>query len=108
MSLELKLYIIVMSILCTPLFFWAVVSINNQNRQKMFGEDPRDQVGCGQMIAVTLLRGLLAGAPPLIAGLFIAAWAENPSGNIIFCLFTVYVVLLAAGASKAWDKFNGS
>ena len=44
----------------------------------------------------------------LIAGLFIAAWAESPSGNIIFCLYTVYVVLLAAGASKAWDKFNGS
>jgi hypothetical protein len=78
MNLELKLYLIVMSIFCTPLFFWMVVTRNNQYRQRVFGEDPRDQVGCQQMIVVSLVRILLAGAPPLIAGLFIAMWAEDP------------------------------
>ena len=108
MNLELKLYLIVMSIFCTPLFFWMVVTRNNEYRQRVLGEDPRDQVGCLRMIVVTLVRIVLAGAPPLIAGLFIAMWAEDPSGNIVFCLFSLYVVLLAAGGSKALSKFNGA
>lgn len=106
---EFILYCIVMSLFCVPLFFAMLISINNKNRQEMFGEDPKDQVGCLQMIFVTLARIVLTIFPWVVAGIFINEWSEwikNPTDNPIFIAYTVALVFIAAVASKLGSTFK--
>lgn len=104
---ELKIYLIVMGIICTPIFFYSVITRNNEYRQRVLGEDPAEQIGCARMLFVTLARIFLKAFPWLVAIVFFNLWVEwfkNPtSSNPLFIVYTIIIICVAAGLSKIAD-----